>query len=205
MRGYGTIWEAIKAVVAADYCDERGEGTIIELEDGSFTGHVTDEGTLSEHMTDEQREQGVELMLTPAGIVEAPPYFSVMQNAGTTWLTERGVAEGRDCKYLVPVALNIPGALASPAFSMPDGIELALTQDGQVSDPVKSDYGWHIIKRVSTEPAREIPYADVQTALDTYEQAAYQQEYYNDITAEWMTDESLITRYPENYASIGKS
>jgi parvulin-like peptidyl-prolyl isomerase len=82
---------------------------------------------------------------------------------------------------------------------------LALTQDGQVSEPVKSDYGWHIIKRVSTEPAREIPYADVQTALDTYEQAAYQQKYYNDITAEWMTDESLITRYPENYASIGKS
>lgn len=138
MRGYGTIWEAIKAVVAADYCDERGEGTIIELEDGSFTGHVTDEGTLSEHMTDEQREQGVELMLTPAGIVEAPPYFSVMQNAGTTWLTERGVAEGRDCKYLVPVALNIPGALASPAFSMPDGIELALTQDGNTAPELAS-------------------------------------------------------------------
>jgi len=82
---------------------------------------------------------------------------------------------------------------------------LALTQDGQVSEPVKSDYGWHIIKRVSTEPAREIPYADVQTEFDNYEQAAYQQEYYNDIVAGWAADESLVTRYPENYASIGKS
>lgn len=82
---------------------------------------------------------------------------------------------------------------------------LALTQDGQVSEPVKSDYGWHIIKRVSTELAREIPYADVQTAFDNYEQAAYQQEYYNDIVAGWAADESLVTRYPENYASIGKS
>ena len=80
---------------------------------------------------------------------------------------------------------------------------LALTTDGQVSDPVQSDYGWHIIKRVSTEPAHEIPYETVKTALDTYEQAMYQAKYYNDIVAGWVAEKSLITRYPDNYASIG--
>jgi parvulin-like peptidyl-prolyl isomerase len=82
---------------------------------------------------------------------------------------------------------------------------LALTQDGQVSEPVQSDYGWHIIKRVSTEPAHEIPYAEVQTAFDAFEQMLEQQQYYSGIVDGWMEDETLITRYPENYASVGKS
>lgn len=82
---------------------------------------------------------------------------------------------------------------------------LALTEDGQVSDPVQSDYGWHIIKRVSTEPSREIPYTEVQTAFDTYEQAVYHQQYYTDIVDGWVADDSLVTRYPDNYASIGIS
>ena len=82
---------------------------------------------------------------------------------------------------------------------------LALTTDGQVSAPVESDYGWHIIKRVSTEPAHEIPYDDVKTAFDTYEQSLYQSQYYNDIVAGWVADETLVTRYPDNYASVGNS
>ena len=82
---------------------------------------------------------------------------------------------------------------------------LALTEDGQVSDPVQSDYGWHIIKRVSTESAHEIPYEDVKTAFDAYEQSAYQQSYYSDIVAGWVADESLVTRYPDNYATVGLS
>lgn len=82
---------------------------------------------------------------------------------------------------------------------------LALTQDGQVSDPVQSDYGWHIIKRVSTEPAHEIPYEDVKITFDAYEQNAYQSQYYSDIVSGWVADESLVIRYPDNYASVGKS
>ena len=81
---------------------------------------------------------------------------------------------------------------------------LALTKDGDVSAPVKSDYGWHIIKRTTTESAHEIPYADVKNVFDTYEQALYQQQYYNDIVTKWVADETLVTRYPDNYASIGK-
>jgi parvulin-like peptidyl-prolyl isomerase len=81
---------------------------------------------------------------------------------------------------------------------------LALTKDGDVSDPVQSDYGWHIIKRVSTEPAHEIPYADVKEAFDLYEQTLYQEQYYSDIVSKWVADTSLVTKFPDNYASVGK-
>ncbi len=81
---------------------------------------------------------------------------------------------------------------------------LALENDGDVSDPVQSDYGWHIIKRVSTEAAHEIPYEDVKEAADAYFQAAYQAQKYQDILDGWVADETLVTRYPENYASVGR-
>ena len=81
---------------------------------------------------------------------------------------------------------------------------LALAKDGDVSDPVQSDYGWHIIKRISSEPAHEIAYADVKEGFDLYEQSLYQQQYYLDIVSKWVADASLVTRYPDNYASIGK-
>ncbi len=80
---------------------------------------------------------------------------------------------------------------------------LALEKDGDVSAPVQSDYGWHIIKRVSTEPSHDIAYADVKEGLDLYEQSLYQASYYSDIVAAWVADDTLVTRYPENYASIG--
>lgn len=81
---------------------------------------------------------------------------------------------------------------------------LALAKDGDVSAPVESDYGWHIIKRVSTEPAHEIPYEDVKAAFDLYEQSLYSEQYYADIVSKWVADTTLVTKYPENYASVGK-
>ncbi len=81
---------------------------------------------------------------------------------------------------------------------------LALAKDGDVSAPVESDYGWHIIKRVSTEPAHEIPYEDVKGAFDLYEQSLYSEQYYADIVSKWVADTTLVTKYPENYASVGK-
>lgn len=81
---------------------------------------------------------------------------------------------------------------------------LALANDGDVSAPVESDYGWHIIKRVSTEPAHEIPYEDVKAAFDLYEQSLYTEQYYADIVSKWVADTTLVTKYPENYASVGK-
>ena len=81
---------------------------------------------------------------------------------------------------------------------------LLLTKDGDVSAPVQSDYGWHIIKRVSTESAHEIAYEDVKEAFDLYEQSIYQQQYYSDIVSTWVADTTLVTRFPDNYASIGE-
>ena len=81
---------------------------------------------------------------------------------------------------------------------------LALAKDGDVSAPVESDYGWHIIKRVSTEPAHEIPYEDVKGAFDLYEQSLYSEQFYADIVSKWVADSTLVTKYPENYASVGK-
>lgn len=81
---------------------------------------------------------------------------------------------------------------------------LALENDGDISDPVQSDYGWHIIKRVSTESAHDIPYVEVKDTLDDYLQSNYQAQYYSDIVAGWVSDDTLVTRYPDNYASVGR-
>ena len=81
---------------------------------------------------------------------------------------------------------------------------LALENDGDVSNPVQSDYGWHIIKRVSTEPAHEIAYEDIKESANAYFEAAYLTQYYQDIVDGWVADETLVTRYPDNYASVGR-
>ncbi|MDP3447952.1 MAG: peptidyl-prolyl cis-trans isomerase [Eubacteriales bacterium] len=102
---------------------------------------------------------------------------------------------------------NAAGYLAGEGASFVEpflNAALALTKDGDVSAPVESDFGWHIIKRVSTEPAREIPYAEVKETFELYEQALYLQQYHSDLVSGWIMDESLVTRFPENYASVGK-
>lgn len=82
---------------------------------------------------------------------------------------------------------------------------LALKKEGDVSEPVKSDYGYHIIKRMADEPARVIPYEEIQADFDAYIQSTEQETFYNGIVEEWMDDATLVTRYPENYRSIGKA
>lgn len=104
-------------------------------------------------------------------------------------------------------AANAAGYLVGEGASFVEPFlkaSLALAKDGDVSAPVQSDYGWHIIKRVSSEPAHEIPYADVKDRFDLYEQTIYQQQYYMDIVNKWTADSSIVTKFPENYASIGK-
>jgi len=115
----------------------------------------------------------------------------------TQYNTDPGM-QGADnaAGYLVGEGANYVEAFLTAA--------LTLTKDGDVSTPVQSDYGWHIIKRVSTEAAHEIPYADVKEGFDLYEQGVYQQQYYSEIVSKWVADNSLVTRYPDNYASVGK-
>ena len=104
-------------------------------------------------------------------------------------------------------AANAAGYLVGEGASFVEpflNAALALAKDGDVSAPVQSDYGWHIIKRVSTEAAHEIPYADVKEGFDLYEQSVYQQQYYMDIVNKWTADATLVTKFAENYATVGK-
>lgn len=116
----------------------------------------------------------------------------------TEYNTDPGMeSEENAAGYLVGEGANYVDAFLNAA--------LALTEDGEVSAPVQSDYGWHIIKRVSTEASHEIAYEDVKDLLDIYEQTQYQSQYYSDMVAAWVADETLVTKYPDNYASIGKN
>ena len=135
----------------------------------------------------------------------------------TANIVESKIAEGEDFEALLSEYNTDPG-MDSPenkdGYLVGEGASfvesfltasLALTKDGDVSAPVESEYGWHIIKRVSTEPAHEIPYEDVKDLFDMYELSLYQDQYYNDIVSGWIADDTLVTRFPENYASVGKS
>lgn len=81
---------------------------------------------------------------------------------------------------------------------------LALAADGDVSDIVHSDYGYHIIKRVSTPTPGTVAYEDVQAAAAEYQQNALLENTYNEIVSGWVNDASLVVRNPENYSQIGK-
>jgi len=68
----------------------------------------------------------------------------------------------------------------------------------------ESDYGFHIIKRMGEAEAGDIPYEEVKDMFDILATANFQSEYYADLVDEWMADESIVTIYPETYASVGK-
>ena len=44
----------------------------------------------------------------------------------------------------------------------------ALKEPGDISDPVKSDFGWHIIKLEEKKPSGVMPYDDVKLQLEQY-------------------------------------
>ena len=150
----------------------------------------------------------------PAGLIRVR--HILVADEATAKLVKEKIDAGEDFETLLAEYNTDPGmsdATNAAGYLVGDGASyvepflkaaLALAKDGDVSDPVQSDYGWHIIKRVSTEAAHEIPYADVQGAFDVYEQNAYQQQYYTDIVSKWVADTSLVTLYPDNYASVGK-
>ena len=198
----------------------------ISLKDEELTAKYTEElaaqktlfdKTPSEYFTYQSYVQygyNAPPVYVPAGLIRVR--HILVADEATAKLVKQKIDAGEDFETLLTQYNTDPGmkdAANAAGYLVGDGASyvepflkaaLALAKDGDVSDPVQSDYGWHIIKRVSTEPAHEIPYADVKEAFDTYEQALYQQQYYNDIVSKWVADETLVTRFPDNYASIGK-
>jgi uncharacterized lipoprotein NlpE involved in copper resistance len=82
---------------------------------------------------------------------------------------------------------------------------LALEKEGDVSAPVQSDYGWHIIKRMEDAKAGAVPYEEIQQEFDAFTTNQLQSEAYQERLQNWINDSSLVTLYEENYRSIGKS
>ena len=81
---------------------------------------------------------------------------------------------------------------------------LALEKEGDLSEIVESDYGFHIIKRYADIPAGDVAYADVKETFDTFAQTLADNEAYNAVVEAWEAEDGLITRYEENYRFIGK-
>lgn len=81
---------------------------------------------------------------------------------------------------------------------------LALENEGDVSAAVKTDYGYHIIKRLGNVPAGPI---DFETIKDTFTSLATEDfiaKYYSDKIEEWKAEEGLIEKFEEEYKNIGK-
>ena len=79
---------------------------------------------------------------------------------------------------------------------------LALASDGDVSEAVQSEYGYHIIKRVGSVTPGELTYENVKDTFDEYWNTKLQDETYQSIVDGWLA-EAPITRYPENYRTVG--
>lgn len=76
---------------------------------------------------------------------------------------------------------DMPGAFADAAFAM---------QAGEVRGPVKSDFGWHIIKVNQVRPAVQRSFEDVRAELEREQQEGAQERAFNDLIGK-LVDEVL--------------
>lgn len=81
---------------------------------------------------------------------------------------------------------------------------LALKNDGDISPITKSANGYHIIKRVSTEPSGEIAYEDEQETLDAYFTSLAKSKHYSEKMTAWLETDGLVVRYEDVYRELGK-
>lgn len=113
----------------------------------------------------------------------------------TEFGTDPGMADNPD-GYLVGAGAGFVQEFLDAA--------LLLEKEGDISDVTQSSYGYHILKRYADKAGETLAYADVKDAFDAYAQSLVDSETYNAAMDAWLADESIVTRYPENYRSIGK-
>lgn len=78
---------------------------------------------------------------------------------------------------------------------------LALENEGDVSAPVQSDYGWHIIKRMANVEARTIPYEEIKESFDSMMIDNAHNTAYNELVNSWLNEEGFVTRYNDTTAA----
>jgi parvulin-like peptidyl-prolyl isomerase len=98
---------------------------------------------------------------------------------------EARAKKGEDFTALAKELSEEPGAKESggdlgffPKDRMvPEFAEVAFTEKvGEVSDPVRTQFGWHVIKVTDKKPAGTLPYDEVKSQLLTYLKAKKQEE-----------------------------
>lgn len=157
------------------------------------------------------------------GYTDAPSYIPegfirvkhiLVEDEQTAKDVKARIDAGEDFDALLEEFNTDPGMASSPdGYIVGEGANfvepfltaaLALENDGDISEPVESEYGWHIVKRLGIQESRLIPFEEVKDTYIPTKQAEIDSNTYQDILQGWLNDASLVTRYPETYRSIGK-
>ncbi len=193
--------DAENDILVADHKAQLIEG--VEMTDEELTQAYEDELASQKELFTSDPSQYFTYESYSAYGYYAPPlyvpdgFFRVRQilvdDEETALLVKQKLDEGEDFETLLKEYNTDPGMdsedyadgyLVGEGASYVDEFldaALALENDGDISNPVESDYGWHIIKRVSTESAHDIPYDEVKDTLDDYLQSNYKEQYYSNI------------------------
>ena len=78
---------------------------------------------------------------------------------------------------------------------------MALEQVGDVSQPVRTSYGLHIIRYEGDVASGAVAYEEVKADLESEVQDTLMNSYYNDLVAQWRA-EAEITMYLENFDAM---
>lgn len=81
---------------------------------------------------------------------------------------------------------------------------LALQNEGDVSEPVKSQYGYHIIKRLGNVEAKTMTFEEAGETFTATAAEEYNTKQYETIVDGWVAEEGLVKTFPEIYANVGK-
>lgn len=122
------------------------------------------------------------------------------------------IADGEDFAALMEEYNTDPGMEANPdGYLMGEGAPfvtefleagLTLKDEGEVTGPVKTSYGYHIIQRMGDAPSGPIDQTEILDQFTAYATQMQQDTYYSELVEAWIHGD-YVTRYPENYRSIG--